>query len=53
MVALIEPQAERNGMTVEEYVLYINKMIEEYPEKVAGFLNEELKKKHDKLSNEE
>ena len=53
MVAMIEPQAERNGMTVEEYVLYINKMIEEYPEKFAEFLNEELKKKHDKLSNEE
>lgn len=53
MVAMIEPQAERNGMTVEEYVLYINKMIEEYPEKFAEFLNEELKKKHDKLSHEE
>ena len=53
MVAMIEPQAERNGMTVEEYVLYLNKMIEEYPEQFAKFLNEELKKKHDKLSNEE
>ena len=53
MVAMIEPQAERNGMSVEEYVLYINRMIEEYPEQFAEFLNEELKKKHDKLSNEE
>ena len=53
MVAMIEPQAELNGMTVEEYVLYLNKMIEEYPEQFAKFLNEELKKKHDKLSNEE
>lgn len=53
MVAMIEPQTECNGMTVEEYVLYINKMIEEYPEKFAEFLNAEFKKKHDKLSHEE
>ena len=53
MVAMIEPQAQRNGMSVEEYVLYINKMIEEYPEQFAKFLDEELKRKHYKQSDEE
>ena len=53
MIALIEPQAEMAGMTVEEYVLTINKWLEEYPEQFMEFLNKQLKDKHDELSHEE
>ena len=53
MIALIEPQAEKAGMTVEEYVLTINKWLEEYPEQFMDFLNKQLKDKHDELSHEE
>ena len=53
LVAMIEPEAERLGMTVEEYVLKLNRMIEEHPEEFAQLIDEELRKRHDKNSHEE
>ena len=53
MRELIEPQAEKAGMTFEEYVLTINRWLEEYPDEFMEFLNRQLKEKHDDPSLEE
>ena len=53
MRELIEPQAEKAGMTFEEYVLTINRWLEEYPDEFMDFLNRQLKEKHDNPSFEE
>ena len=53
MRELIEPQAEKAGMTFEEYVLTINRWLEEYPDEFMEFLNRQLKEKHDDPSFEE
>ena len=40
-------------MTFEEYVLTINRWLEDYPDEFMEFLNKQLKEKHDDLSYEE
>lgn len=53
LVRMIEPEAEHLGMTVEEYVIKLNRMIEEHPEEFAQLIDEELRKRHDRHSHEE
>ena len=53
LVAMIEPQAERNGMTVEEYVYTLDDMIENHPKEFAEWLDKQIKKEHDKKFFEE
>ena len=53
LVTMIEPEAKRLGMTVEEYVTKLDRMIEEHPEDFAKLIDEELRKRHDKNSHEE
>ena len=52
-VSMLEPEAEKLGITVEEYVVKLNQMIEEHPKEFAELIDEELRKRHKKASHEE
>ena len=53
LAAMIEPEAERLGMTVEEYLIKLNQMIEANPKEFAELIDDELRKRHNKESHEE
>jgi len=53
LVSMLEPEAEKLGMTVEEYVVNLNHMIEAHPKEFAALIDEELRKRHNKTSLEE
>lgn len=53
LVAMLEPEAEKFGMTVEEYLIKLNQMIEAHPKEFAELIDEELRKRHNKKSHEE
>lgn len=53
LVAMIEPQAEKAGMTVEYYVRLIDTMLHARPEIFMDLLNKTLKDRHEGFSKEE
>jgi len=53
MVAMIEPEAERLGLTVEEYLVKLNQMIKANPKEFAELIDEELRRRHNKKEKEE
>lgn len=53
LVAMIEPEAEILGLTVDEYLVKLNQMIEAHPKEFAELIDEELRKRHNKSSHEE
>lgn len=53
LVAMLEPEAEKFGITVEEYVIKLNQMIEVHPKEFAELIDEELRKRHNNKSYEE
>ena len=53
LVSMLEPAAEKLGITVEEYVVKLNQMIKEHPKEFAELIDEELRKRHKKASHEE
>lgn len=53
LIAMIEPQAEKAGMTVEYYVRLIHTMVHDHPEEFMDWLNKKMKGKHEDFSHEE
>jgi len=50
---MLEPEAEKLGITVEEYVVKLNQMIKEHPKEFAELIDEKLRNRHKKESHEE
>ena len=53
LVSMLEPEAEKLGITVEEYVVKLNQMIKEHPKEFAELIDEKLRNRHKKESHEE
>lgn len=53
LVSMLEPEAEKLGITVEEYVVKLNQMINEHPKEFAELIDEKLRNRHKKESHEE
>jgi len=53
LVSMLEPAAEKLGITVEEYVVKLNQMIQEHPKEFAELIDEKLRNRHKKESHEE
>lgn len=53
LVSMLEPAAEKLGITVEEYVVKLNQMIKEHPKEFAKLIDEKLRNRHKKESHEE
>lgn len=53
LVSMLEPEAEKLGITVEEYVVKLNQMIKEHPKEFAKLIDEKLRTRHKKESHEE
>jgi arsenate reductase-like glutaredoxin family protein len=53
LVSMLEPEAEKLGITVEEYVVKLNQMIKEHPKEFAELIDAKLRNRHKKESHEE